>query len=152
MARMHNKGKGQSGSTKPVLDAPPGWSETDKDNVESLILKYANEGKTTSEIGIILRDQHAVPNVKLATGERITSIIEKNGTRSKYPEDMMNLMRQAQRIIDHLESGNQKDIHNRRQLELTESRLRRLSSYYRNSGRIPSDWTYKRDQLRLMIQ
>ena len=68
------------------------------------------------------------------------------------PEDMMNLMRQAQRIIDHLESGNRKDIHNRRQLELTESRLRRLARYYRDNGKIPEDWTYKRDQLRLMIQ
>ena len=54
-----------------------------------------------------------------------------------YPEDMMNLMRQAQRIIDHLESGNKKDIHNRRQLELTESRLRRIASYYRGKGKFP---------------
>ncbi|DAC26183.1 MAG TPA: 30S ribosomal protein S15, partial [Candidatus Poseidoniales archaeon] len=52
----------------------------------------------------------------------------------------------------HLEAGNRKDIHNRRQLELTESRLRRLAKYYRESGRISSDWTYKRDQLRLMVE
>ena len=117
-----------------------------------MILKYSSEGKSTSEIGIILRDQHAVPDVKLATGERISAIIARNGMNPSYPEDMMNLMRQAQRIIDHLESGNRKDIHNRRQLELTESRLRRLARYYRDSGKIPEDWTYKRDQLRLMIQ
>ena len=152
MARMHSGGKGQSGSTRPFISTPPNWSETDKDNIESLILKYSSEGKSTSEIGIILRDQHAVPDVKLATGERISAIIARNGMNPNYPEDMMNLMRQAQRIIDHLESGNRKDIHNRRQLELTESRLRRLARYYRDSGKIPEDWTYKRDQLRLMIQ
>ena len=152
MARMHSGGKGQRGSTRPFISTPPKWSETDKDNIESLILKYSSEGKSTSEIGIILRDQHAVPDVKLATGERISAIIARNGMNPNYPEDMMNLMRQAQRIIDHLESGNRKDIHNRRQLELTESRLRRLARYYRDSGKIPEDWTYKRDQLRLMIQ
>ena len=152
MARMHSGGKGQSGLTRPFISTPPKWSETDKDNIESLILRYSSEGKSTSEIGIILRDQHAVPDVKLATGERISAIIARNGMNPSYPEDMMNLMRQAQRIIDHLESGNRKDIHNRRQLELTESRLRRLARYYRDSGKIPEDWTYKRDQLRLMIQ
>ena len=152
MARMHSGGKGQSGSTRPFISTPPKWSETDNDSIESLILKYSSEGKSTSEIGIILRDQHAVPDVKLATGERISAIIARNGMNPSYPEDMMNLMRQAQRIIDHLESGNRKDIHNRRQLELTESRLRRLARYYRDSGKIPEDWTYKRDQLRLMIQ
>jgi len=152
MARMHSGGKGQSGSTRPFINTPPKWSETDKETIESMILKYSKEGKSSSEIGIILRDQHAVPDVKLATGERISSIIARNGMTPIYPEDMMNLMRQAQRIIDHLESGNRKDIHNRRQLELTESRLRRLARYYRDNGKIPEDWTYKRDQLRLMIQ
>jgi small subunit ribosomal protein S15 len=116
------------------------------------VLRYAGEGRSTSEIGIVLRDQHAIPDVKLATGERISAILSRNEMTPLYPEDMMNLMRQAQRIIDHLEAGNRKDIHNRRQLELTESRLRRLAKYYRESGRISSDWTYKRDQLRLMVQ
>ena len=152
MARMHSGGKGQSGSSRPFVESPPEWSETDKKTIEELVLKYAGEGRSTSEIGIVLRDQHAIPDVKLATGERISAILNRNEMAPQYPEDMMNLMRQAQRIIDHLEAGNRKDIHNRRQLELTESRLRRLAKYYRESGRIPSDWTYKRDQLRLMVE
>ncbi len=63
----------------------------------------------------------------------------------------MNLMRQALRMIDHLNS-NHKDLHNRRQLELTESRIRRLAKYYIGTGKLDSDWTYKRDQLRLMVE
>ena len=152
MARMHSGGKGQSGSTRPFVESPPEWSETDKKTIEELIIKYAREGLSTSQIGITLRDQHAIPDVKLATGERITAILSRNEITAQYPEDMMNLMRQAQRIIDHLGAGNRKDIHNRRQLELTESRLRRLAKYYRDTGRISSDWTYKRDQLRLMVE
>ena len=37
----------------------------------------------------------------------------------------MSLMRRALRLIDHL-SQNSKDIHNRRQLELCESKIRRF--------------------------
>ena len=66
MARMHSGGKGRSGSTRPFINTPPKWSETDKETIESMILKYSKEGKSSSEIGIILRDQHAVPDVKLA--------------------------------------------------------------------------------------
>ena len=62
----------------------------------------------------------------------------------------MSLMRRALRLIDHLD-GNRKDLHNGRQLELTESKIRRLSRYYKNENKLDSDWIYKRDQLRLMV-
>jgi len=63
----------------------------------------------------------------------------------------MNLMRRALGLIDHLNS-NKKDIHNRRQLELCESKIRRLARYYKGNGNILETWTYKRDQLRLMVE
>jgi small subunit ribosomal protein S15 len=69
-----------------------------------------------------------------------------------YPEDMMNLMRQAVGIINHLGSGNHKDIHNKRALEITEAKIRRLANYYKDEGRLPADWRYKRDELRLMVE
>ena len=64
---------------------------------------------------------------------------------------MMNLMRRALRLIDHLES-NRKDRHNSRQLELTESKIRRLSRYYKGRGQLDTEWAYKRDELRLMVE
>ena len=151
MARMHSKGKGTSGSSKPNNDTAPSWSESDKGTVEELILKYANEGHSSAKIGTLLRDMHAVPDVRLVMGERISQTLSRNNLDSTYPEDMMNLMRKALSLIDHL-SGNKKDLHNRRQLELCESRLRRLAKYYVGTGRISSTWTYKRDQLRLMVE
>ena len=151
MARMHSKGKGTSGSSKPNIDTAPSWSESDKGTVEELIIKYANEGHSSAKIGTLLRDMHAVPDVRLVMGERISQTLSRNDLESKYPEDMMNLMRKALSLIDHL-SNNKKDLHNRRQLELCESRLRRLARYYVGTGRIPSTWTYKRDQLRLMVE
>ena len=151
MARMHSKGKGTSGSSKPNNNTAPSWSESDKETVEELILKYANEGHSSAKIGSLLRDMHAVPDVRLVMGERISQTLSRNNLDSTYPEDMMNLMRKALSLIDHL-SSNKKDLHNRRQLELCESRLRRLAKYYVGTGRISSTWTYKRDQLRLMVE
>ncbi len=151
MARMHSKGKGTSGSSRPNIDTAPSWSESDKGTVEELIIKYANEGHSSAKIGTLLRDMHAVPDVRLVMGERISQTLSRNDLESKYPEDMMNLMRKALSLIDHL-SNNKKDLHNRRQLELCESRLRRLARYYVGTGRIPSTWAYKRDQLRLMVE
>ena len=151
MARMHSKGKGTSGSSKPNNDTAPSWSESDKGTVEELILKYANEGHSSAKIGTLLRDMHAVPDVRLVMGERISQTLSRNNLDSTYPEDMMNLMRKALSLIDHL-SSNKKDLHNRRQLELCASRLRRLAKYYVGTGRISSTWTYKRDQLRLMVE
>ena len=80
-----------------------------------------------------------------------TQTLSRNKIEGTYPEDMMNLMRQALRMIDHL-NNNSKDKHNRRQLELTESRIRRIARYYKSNGRLDRDWTYKRDQLRLMVE
>ena len=151
MARMHSPGRGKSGSTKPMVDSAPEWSNTDEKEVTELILSLASEGHSTAAIGTILRDQHAVPDVRLVLGKRIGQVLAENEITSKYPEDMMSLMRRALRLIDHLES-NRKDRHNARQLELTESKIRRLATYYQSEGQLDTEWAYKRDQLRLMVE
>jgi len=151
MSRMHSGGKGRSGSSKPGVNEAPAWSDIDKKGVEDLIVSLAGEGHSTAMIGTILRDQHAVPDARLVTGERISQTLSRNGITNKYPEDMMNLMRRALGLIDHL-AGNSKDLHNRRQLELCESKIRRLARYYKGTGRLNEDWVYKQDQLRLMVE
>ncbi len=151
MARMHSPGRGKSGSTKPLVDKAPEWSNTDAKEVTELILSLAAEGHTPTTIGTILRDQHAVPDVRLVLGKRLGQVLAENEITPKYPEDMMSLMRRALRLIDHLES-NRKDRHNSRQLELTESKIRRLSRYYKGRGQLDTEWTYKRDELRLVVE
>tara|TARA_B100000579_G_scaffold409890_1_gene399317 strand:- start:62 stop:466 length:405 start_codon:yes stop_codon:yes gene_type:complete len=134
-----------------MVDSAPEWSNTDEKEVTDLILSLASDGHSTAAIGTILRDQHAVPDVRLVLGKRIGQVLAENEITSKYPEDMMSLMRRALRLIDHLES-NRKDRHNARQLELTESKIRRLATYYQSEGQLDSEWAYKRDQLRLMVE
>ncbi len=62
---MHSPGRGKSGSTKPLVDKAPEWSNTDAKEVTALILSLAAEGHRTAAIGTILRDQPAVPDARL---------------------------------------------------------------------------------------
>ena len=151
MARMYAHKRGKSGSTKVHGEELPEWSNTDKDAIEELIDSLHQEGHSNADIGTILRDQHAVPDIRRVIGMRIGAYLSGKGIDSTYPEDMMNLMRKAVSIIDHL-SSNRKDLHNRRALELTESKIRRLAKYYQSHGRLAADWKYKRDQARLMVE
>ena len=97
MARMHARRKGRSGSSPQTRKENPKWSPKGKD-VERLVMELSSEGKSSSEIGIILRDMHGVPSVKLATGKSITSILSDGGVASSLPEDLTNLMRKAVRL------------------------------------------------------
>ena len=75
MARMHSRKKGKSASTKPVKKAIPSWSRYKAREVELLVLKLAKEGKTSSQIGIVLRDMYGVVDVKIITKKSITDIL-----------------------------------------------------------------------------
>jgi small subunit ribosomal protein S15 len=152
MARMYKSRKGKSGSSKPYVTEAPEWSNTNSKEVLSLVVELGKTGHTTAQIGTILRDQHSIPNVRLVLGKRIGAVLAENDIGGTYPEDMMNLMRQAVAIINHLGSGNHKDLHNKRSLEITESKIRRLANYYKSEGKLPSEWRYKRDELRLMVE
>ena len=57
--------------------ARPEWVTYSDEEIEEMILKFNREGKSTSEIGIILRDQYGIPKVKDVTGERITQILRR---------------------------------------------------------------------------
>ena len=86
MARMFKSRKGQSGSSRPHVNEAPDWSNTDKSAVTSLILDLAKSGKSTAEIGTILRDKHAVPDVRLVLGMRIGQVFE--GTHAVFERNV----------------------------------------------------------------
>ncbi len=79
MARMYAGRRGKSGSTKPHNESAPEWSNSDSKAVTELIVDLGKAGHTSAEIGTILRDQHAVPDVRTVLGgKRITAIISEN--------------------------------------------------------------------------
>ena len=152
MARIHARRKGKSGSTSLIgRKKHPDWSSLKPREIESHIIDLAKEGKSTSEIGIILRDQFAVPNIKIATGKKINRILEENKIKSDIPEDLKNLISRALQIREHLET-HKKDISNKRNLQLTESKIRRLAKYYQSTQKIPKEWKYRPKQAKLMFE
>ena len=152
MARMHARRKGQSGSTHQYeRKEHPSWSSLKPREIESRIIELAKNGKSSSEIGLILRDQYAVPNVKLATGKKITKILEENRLSSEVPEDLKNLISRALTIREHMVT-HRKDTGNKRNLQLTESKIRRLARYYIESKKLPEDWKYSPKQAKLLFE
>ena len=150
MARMHCKSKGISGSTRPYRTEAPEWMTHDKSFVENKIEELRRQGQTTSMIGHILRDQYGIPNVKEVFGTSITKILEEKKLQPKYPEDLVNLVRQAVSLRKHLEE-NKKDIHSKRGLLLIESKIRRLVKYYRKKGVFPATWKYEPKKANLLL-
>jgi len=150
LARMYTRRKGKSGSTRPIRTEAPEWSNTNKEEIEETIKQLATQGYSSSEIGMTLRDRHGVPDVKLATGKKIVAIMKENDVASKIPEDMYNLIVKVLELKKHIDK-NPKDVHNRRSLNLMESKIRRLGKYYSREGRIPAGWKYSIQRAEMLI-
>jgi len=151
MSRMHSSKRGRSGSKRPLTDKNPEWVQQSPDEVKDLVAKLAGEGKTMAMIGLILRDQHAVPNVRLATGKSMKEILDEKGIKSELPEDLANLMKRAVEISRHVKI-NPKDLHNKRGMQLVESKIRRLTKYYKREGLIPQTWNYSLSTAALQVE
>lgn len=141
MARMHSRKKGQSGSTKPINKVNPSWVSYKGKEVELLIGKLAKEGKKPSQIGMYLRDVYGIPDVKTLTKKTITEIMDDKKLSLEMPEDLLALIRRAALLQKHLEE-NHKDQTAKRGLQLTESKIFRLSKYYKISGKLEATWKY----------
>jgi len=146
MARMHSRKHGKHGSKKPLKRIKLEWLIYDKDETEKIVQKLAKEGKSSSEIGIILRDQYGIPDARYF-GMRITKIMP----RREIPEDLYNLLKKAVNVHKHL-GDNRKDSKGKHGLMLLESKIRRLGKYYTRTGKLPKDWKYTIDEARLTVK
>ena len=150
MARMHSRKKGKSGSSRPK-SAVPSWVSYTSEEVEKLVVKYSKEGKSMSEIGMILRDKYGVPNAKAITNKSLGKIVSENGLSKEIPEDLLNLIRKLVMIQSHLEK-NKKDQTAKRGFILTDSKIRRLSDYYKKTKVLSADWKLNRDRLKMYLE
>ncbi len=144
MARMHTRRRGSSGSDRPVADEPPEWSDVDAEEIEARVVELAEQGHDPSVIGLKLRDEGVkgvpIPNVKLATGKKVTEILEAHDAEPEIPEDLRKLMERAIRLREHVAENGQ-DHQNKRALQNTESKIRRLVNYYRGDA-LDEDFSY----------
>jgi small subunit ribosomal protein S15 len=143
MARMHTRKRGRAGSKHPVRDGKPSWVTMGNEDLDQLVVKLKKEGLTKSKLGMILRDQYAIPKVKEIRGVRISKILEANGIKEQVPEDLSALIKRAVSLNRHL-GFNPKDLKNKRGLQLVEAKIKRLSDYYRRKSKLPAGWSYSK--------
>ena len=129
----------------------PEWLEMSEEEIVELIVQLHREGQSTSQIGIILRDQYGIPSTKTVLGAKITEILKDNGTEFEYPEDLLNLIKRAVNIREHLEE-NPKDLHSKRGLMTIESKIRRLVKYYTRNNVLPEGWRYDPKTAALLVK
>lgn len=150
MARMHSRAKGKSGSTKPIRKKPS-WMRYKGKEIEKLVIKLGKGGETTSGIGRILRDTYGIHNVKMAADKKISRILEENGLLKKLPEDLMALIRKFTGLKKHLEK-NRQDKTAKRGLQLTDSKIKRLVKHYHRSGKLPQDWRFDAENVKMYVE
>jgi len=150
MAKMHTRRKGRAKSVRPVRKTPPTWLTIKKEEVEKLVLNLNGQNVSESQIGLILRDKYGVPDISQVTGNKVQKILKDSGVAPKVPEDLTNLIKKAIGLRKHLDI-NPKDLHNKRALQLTESKIRRLLKYYHASGVLPKDWVYTPETAEILI-
>jgi small subunit ribosomal protein S15 len=150
---MHSRRRGSSDSDKPVADEPPEWSDVDEEAIEERVVELAEEGHSPSEIGLKLRDEGVqgtpIPDVKLATDKKVTQILEEADAEPDLPEDLRSLMEQAVRLREHMDE-NPTDYQNKRALQNTESKIRRLTDYYRGD-KLDEEFTYTYDTAKELL-
>ena len=151
MARMHTRRKGRSCSKRPLISENTEWVPIGAAEIEDLIVKFTKEGYTPARIGLVLRDQYGVPDVKLATGKTVTAIMKEKDVAPSLPEDLSNLMRRAISLNVHLKE-NRGDVSNKRGLNLIEAKIRRLERYYKRNGVLPQNWRYSLSNAELMLK
>jgi small subunit ribosomal protein S15 len=147
---MHARRRGKSSSVRPYRKQAPSWSNSDPAAITKIILELRKDGTSSAKIGLVLRDRFGVPDVKLATGKRLGTILRENKVASEIPEDLRDLMVKAIGLRKHL-SENKKDLHNKRQLQLMESKIRRLVRYYTGSKKLPAGWVYKPENAEILL-
>jgi small subunit ribosomal protein S15 len=140
---MESEQKAQTGPTYA--------GELSAEEVENLVVKLGKEGVALSRIGLILRDQYAVPSVKKTTGKSVKQILDAHGIKPELPEDLARLITRAVRLYGHI-ARHPRDLRVRRSIELAEARINKLVNYYKRKGVLPPDWRYERERAALLVR
>lgn len=133
----------------PAKKKKANWVPFDSEEIEKLIAKLAKEGNSSARIGLILRDQYGIPDVS-QFGLKISSVVQKEQPR-EVPEDMFDLLEQAVSLHAHLEK-NRKDFKARHNFDKIESKVRRLTKYYKKAKKLPADWEYTIEKAKLLVK
>ena len=146
---MHSRKHGKHGSKKPVRKKAM-WVTYEAEEVEKLVQKLAKEGLTNAMIGLKLRDQYGVPDVR-AFNLRVAKSALKVRKDHVVPDDMYSLLKKAVNLHKHMD-GNRGDTNSKHGLELLESKIRRLGKYYSRKGVLQKGWKYSIEDAKLIAK
>jgi len=151
MARQHTRKTGKSGSLRPLVAKNTKW-EVSKKAVENAVETQAKQGKSTSEIGSILRDSYGVPDAKKVLDTGIASYLKEKDIikKDEFPEDLKNLLTKAIAMHTHLQINNH-DAHNRNNFLRVKSKVKRLLKYYQRKKYMPKKWIFTIENAKLII-
>jgi len=92
-------------------------------DVEKLVVELAKKNTPSEKIGLILRDQHGIPKVKLITKKKIQQILKENNlnTNSEYE----NVSKKINNLRKHVEK-NTHDYTAKRKIVQKTSNLRKI--------------------------
>jgi small subunit ribosomal protein S15 len=151
MSRIHSGRKGRAGSHRPYPLTNPEWVTATSEEVVEQAVALAKGGQSAAQVGLVLRDQHAVPSSRAVTGKRLSVLLRENGVHPEIPDDLQALLKRVVHLQRHL-TTHPKDLSNRRGLALMESRIRRLARYYRQRRRLPENWRYSAAGAALQVE
>ena len=150
MARMYSRRKGKAGKRRPLKKTIPSWVRYKGSEVELLVTRLAREGHTASGIGLILRDVYGIPDIKLMTKKSVTKIMDEKKLGKELPEDILALIRKSVFLRKHIEA-NKHDQTAKRGLTLADSKIKRLTKYYKRTGKIASEWKYDAERASMYV-
>src|SRR3989339_271530 len=151
MARLHSKKKGKSGTKRPKTKIAPDFVSMEPEEIKSTIRELTKENVPQAKIGLILRDKYGVASVRAIMGMTISQFLKKENMTPEYPDDLLNLIKKAVRMRNHLKSK-KKDLRNKVKLTHVESKIHRLVIYYSKKGRIPEGWRYDPEKVALLVK
>ncbi len=99
------------------------WVKIKPAEVEKIIVGLVNRGMSAEKIGLVLRDQHGIPKVRLF-GKRMSQILKENKIDSNVEKE--NILKNIEVLKKHFEK-NKKDQSAKRSLATKLSRLRKFN-------------------------
>ncbi len=132
-------------------EASPSWVEYKPKEISEVVVTLSNQGRSSSEIGMILRDQYGIPNIRSLAGKSIEDILSENNILPQIPEDLMSLIKKSVKLKSHLDK-NKKDFSGKHGYMLTVSKIRKLVKYYLAKKRLPQGWRFSEETAALLVK
>ena len=108
--------------------------------IENLIIKLAKQDIVPEKIGLILRDSYGIPDVKDMIGRSVSQVL-KQKDMLKLPSDIMHLIKKLGSLEKHFKE-NKQDMTAKRSIQITKSKIRKLTKYYISKGVLKKDFRY----------